>query len=320
MVGKIIVWVVIVLVSALIFAFYNKLPKRLGRALTATVVFWASADLIVNYLRSNIPALKGSALTSLILLIGLIASFASFAFFIVYAIKSEEKQRKAFFAAAALIFGVCWFIGGLITTINGFNESVRNLPWNLNSNGEATGMTFSTHLCRQILYVFPVVYFAPQSVRKWLLSYVAVTAIIGGIITLAGNIDPGLKSIESGLSPFGTELRKWEEIDKIAAHLPLIWIPVILVTTKEVRPVLWCMIKYLVAGAVSSLLAFLCNLIEYWQSGIWGNAMYFREPAVEWFPTWALTLAVIFAGLVIILAFNIRFLYNYVKEHKKQKR
>jgi hypothetical protein len=274
--GQIIVVAVSIVVVVLIALFYNKMPEKLKKALLTSMIFVFSAILLINVLRSQIVGFTDRA--TFITKAVFVVVFAVMSFLVVYLVKDEERQRKVFLCVAAFIFGFAylWFITQMI---NGFTQ------------GRASA--FPSHLCRQIGYGFPLIYFSKWG-RRFVLPYFVYAGIIGAIATLyvPNNI-------------LNNDIISWGDFDKVVAHVLLLWVPVVILATKEVRPVFWHMLYFAIGLAASTLFAILSNAIEFWQAGTFGNGMYLRTPVEPWFPTWLFAIVVFVVAYAIITPFAI---------------
>ena len=288
--GQIIVMVLSALMVVAISIFYRKLPKKFAKAMTASLVFIFSAVLFTNYLRGQIPKLNTDTACAVFISV-LITILAIVSYLVVYLIKDEEKQRKIFFYIALTIFTAAYFRSTL-NIING-------------------GGGYPAHLCRQISYAFPIIYFSPSKwVRKYVLPYFAYAAILGAFFTLFAPDNYLHNSIVN-----------WGELDTVLTHIALLIVPIIILATKEVKPNFHHIWQYFVCFAASTLFAHICNYIDFKSSGSWGNGMYLTHPAMDGVPTWAFGLVVILITIIIILCFNFkqtcRFFRHPIREGKK---
>jgi len=287
--GQIIVTVISLVGVALIAIFYNKMPDKLRRAIAASTVFMFSVILFKNFMRSRVVGLGGSDAASLITSLVLLCAVVGLCFAVVYFIKDEEKQRRIFFQISLLIFTVA-YVNFTLQMINGFTEGF--------------GSAFPSHLCRQIAYGFPLVYFCRHGViRKWVLPYFVLAGIIGAIATLyvPNNI-------------LNNSFLTWGEFDTVLSHVLLLWVPVIIIKM-GLRPTLWHLVAFTVGMGISTLFAWLNNAISYWQAGDWGNGMYLTRPAETWFPTWLFAIVVFVVAIAIVVPFNGKVIYNFCKRN-----
>jgi|GEM_PF-1681777 len=284
-INEAILWAITIVLFVLIGVFYKKLPAKLAKSLTTSVVFMMSSILLMNFLKARIPALNpdGVAIPTVC---GIIALLIAVAFLVVYLVKNEEIQRRIFFNIAVCIFGIA-YIYFLIDVING----TGSLP---------------AHLCRQISYAFPIVYFSKYA-RKFLLNYFVLAAIIGAAFTIYAPDNVLTGSVVT-----------YGDIDTVITHVAMLLISAILLTTKEVRLKLHDTWQFVVFLGVNTLLAWLYNYIQFANTGNWGNGMYLVEPVIDGVPWWLFGIICILIAAIIVVCFNIKTIINFFKNKKAE--
>jgi len=188
-----------------------------------------------------------------------------FAILVMNKIEDAEKVRKIFFYVSLGFFavGMVWIV---VDASIGLATSTRTfLPG---------------HACRQTSYTFPLVYYMkPSKFRRWVLTYLCFMGIIGAIATL---VVPG------NILDTGGVFFHWIEFDTIIAHLFLMFVPVLLLVSKQVRAD-WAYIPIAAAALLIQVaFAMIMNLVNSIQApqGRYGNWLYLTEPVRPWLPTW----------------------------------
>jgi len=278
---------IVALVTVMMVLFYHLMPRKLHRAITATLIFAFYVELFVaEYLYRQMPHLQDGVMFLLFFMT--LAVAASFTFAITYLVKDEEKQRKIFFwTIIAMMAGVYSFF--TIDMINGFKNNYA--------------ATYLAHICSIVGYGFGIVYFGPKFLRKHLLGVFCCFAITGGAAVL---IIPGNAMVHP--------ITDFCEFEFVLFHALMIWAAVAALRTDKVaipylRQILWGGVLL----AVSAAFAYLMNFINYKQMGDWGNEMFLTDPVRPWFPTWAFYLVCYAVGALIALALNYRYIATFIR-------
>lgn len=290
--GQILVLVVTLLLSVgaiLMGVFKKRIPKKICEAIVASFVSLFSAVSATIFFR-NIGTLN-TDLESLCFVIILSAILVAASWLLVYLVKDDEKRRKIFFTVSLVIFLSCF-------VKHTFDLFAR------------TGV-YPSHLCRQIAYGFPVVYFCKERIRKYLLPYFVYAGIIGGFLTLCqpGNIFPTSKPAID-----------WGEVDRVISHVCLFVVPVFNLSFKEVKPNFHHIWQFTVLLGASALFAHFSNYMNFVFKGTWGNGMYLTEQVLPGFDWWWFGISCIALTSVIILLFNVKTMNNFFKNRKKNKK
>ena len=286
-----------VIVSIVIVCFYRHLSERNSRALLASLVFMFYSFFLTNTIfnRHLIAAIYsnhgGTVVDVLLPLFAFLFAMAGFAlsFCVTYRVKDEEQARIIFFRTSLVIFVICLGYMVFDVTWGLINQNPSSLPG---------------HSCNQAAFIFPVLFFMKSSkVRRLLLAYICISSFIGGIATI---VPP--RNILDGLT-----LLYFVELDTVVTHLLLVFVPLIIWTTKHIQ-MEWIDIPMTAIGlGTQILIAFILNQIVYLQIGFAGNWMWLTYDIRTWFPTWLFLLICYLAGaatafvLVAMEKWDIRF-------------
>ena len=268
--------------------FYKKLPAKIAKSITSSLILTFSNILFINFLRPQIGWLATD--TAIFIVIGaLIALTTTVSFLIVFLVKDEEKQRKIFFSIAIFIF---------------FASYLRYFISLVNWQG-----AFPAHLCRQISYTFPIIFFLKDSkFKRIVLPFYVYASIIGAFATLfpPGNI------------LHNNWLMTWGDLDTVLTHFVMFVVPIIIIATKEVKPNLHHIWQFCVGLVATGLFALFNNYMEFLRTDKWGNGMYLAEPPIEFLPTWAFALICIAIVSIIIMSFNVSQIKGFFQKKPKQ--
>ena len=286
MLYQILVWIACISLIVLSFIFFKKLPRKLVRSITSSLVLSMSTILLTNLLHSSIVDF-GSKVDSIIFTAVAVTCCFILCFCVHYLIKNEETQRKILFSVAIAIFGAALF------------ESFRDIL-----NGTSG---FSAHYCRQISYAFPTIYFS-KYLRKWLLPYFTYAAILGAFFTLfvPGNI------LENATV-------SWSDFDSVLVHSLMLIAGFMLLADKQVQPKFNDTWQFVLFMLMNLAIAHFYNWRRFVQTGDWGNGMYLTEPAMEGLHTLVFGGICILLTIVIVCAFNTKAIGAFFKNLKNKK-
>jgi len=251
--------------------------RRATAPIIASLVLVFYAVLMTNFLAGNISGM--SELSVSLTFLALVIVSVGLGIFV--------RSRRVLFWISVVIFSVGMIDLGVkaIQGISGKYETF--LPG---------------HLCRQVSYLWPIVYFSGERFRRWVMPFMCYASLTGGIfvICLPGTV-------------FGGEY-SWSELDSVISHSNMIFVPIAILVTKQVKP------HYLDAAIGTPiylcmmLFGFMCAAIVKAQTGTWGDHFFLSEAPGSMsvlgyqFVAW---------GFAVLLYFGLSFLYQkcYDKEH-----
>ncbi|MCL2540453.1 MAG: YwaF family protein [Firmicutes bacterium] len=271
---QVVVWAIIIAVCTLICIFGKKLPYKLTRAIKISLVFAFSANLLTNLLRgtqinNNVATLTGHT-EPILFMVGICLGLALITYLIVYLVKDEELQRKIFFGIAITIFAATMMFWAIE-----FVHLTKSFP---------------AHLCRQVAYLLPVIYFMKKG-RQYTLPFITLAAFIGGVSTIFFNF--GIYKID---------LLNYGILDQITVHALMIIFAVLMWKTGEVKHSLHHIWQFAIGMLICTVFALGQNYTDFLRSGDWGDAMYIKDIIAEGIaPTWAFILVVFAVAYSVIL-------------------
>jgi len=293
-IGQIIVTIISLLLAAgaIAVGIHRKhVPKRILKSVTTSLVFVFSAVLFTNFLH-GIGAFTSDKATMILTPI-LCVIFAIVTYLTIFFVKDEEKQRKIFFSIAAFVF------------IAAYTKYTFDLY-------SRTG-AYPSHLCRQISCAFPLIYFwKPGNFRKYVLPYFVYAGIMGSIFTLYA---------PDNILTSGETILQWGVLDTVLTHVTMLVVPILILSTREVKPSLHHLWQFLVFFGISTLFAYFCNYMDFIHSGRtqWGTGMYLSGQVidgVDWITWWLFGIVVIVLVYILILSFNVGTIYRFFKNRK----
>ena len=271
--------------------FFRFIPNRLGRAILISLIFGFYAIYITDMFHIRWGSRRVVELSVIFAIAW--ASLVGFVFFVVYRIQDQERARKLFLRVSLVIFG-----GGLLSYLIFAIEGINMGFWTF----------LPGHICRQVGYLFPVVYFMRDNIRKWILPSLLYIGIAGGLVTILAphNIVPSPR----------TQVF-WVDLDTIIMHLLQVFVPVIIFATGEVRARLIHMPLGLATLLVMLLVGHIFNWVTYFQIGVRGPWAYNMNEIPDWLHP-ALFFAICTLAMFLICAIMIYTPRMLKKSHPQQ--
>lgn len=233
------------------------LPRKVTNIVIPCLVFVFSAFTLANAVHVFYNTAVSTHIFFVFFLVALVVTV-----FLVYRCVAEEEERRKIFLYISLVIFAIGMVAYIILMAVGFHEGVATfLPG---------------HTCRQTCMGFPLVYFAREKVRKFILPYFCYSGILGGIMTMC--------TPENELTDW--TMGKWTGFDTVIQHTLMLWIPIILFVTTFVKSNFIDIPMGALGWGSMILVAFICNAINFGQSGEWGNWLYLTTPIRPWFPAW----------------------------------
>jgi len=268
-----------------IILWFKKIEKRTQLALISSLLFMFSASMIVNTLTWVIDY-RSFILVPIFMLLSLVAF--GFSFLISFKIKDQERARHIFFLTSLVILVVC---------------SVLMLANAIDGASNSRDTYLNAHLCRQIAYGFPVVYFHRERVRRFLLPFFVCASIVGGIFTI---ILPGALESRAAL---------WDTVDTTILHMVMIFVALCIIITKEYIANFKDLIMSPIIYGVALIVAFVANIIRRAQIGEMGNSMFLANSPVEGMSIAVFIIGSYFIGILVAVGLAI---YNQIRDNQNQ--